>query len=441
MNLTEIAKKIDRNEKERVDELWKELESGKERFNAAEVFGSHIIAKMLDEKPLCYYESFDLTNCKLPLSCLLYSRAVVEVCPLCDCNSNPSLIKPYLERGLILPVLLSKLKKYTPEFTDLVIQYPYVGEYAFNFMTYINPYTAAVMCEHCYNERWQHIIAKIADYPLPEKRRKSLCMFLQKVAKPAMSDPTERESIVLEQMKEAADRRELKPLLFLTQKGMLLSKLRNASLFEAVPQVDQEYLRNVGTISQELELQLIPQAVNDQEKELIIKGLNLDFNPKMPLEEYLDIILPRRKKINALINDLIKTSDREEHISRINDELWEINRDVVSSKSLESLSFLTNLVTDNLNIVSSLLVGATLGYSSGQLLGCGIGSVIGMIAGTGGKKLSHYAGANIPRIPRKTIEWTKTLLESPQEKMLSLLLSKDVKTIQVWLLRKRMGKT
>jgi hypothetical protein len=256
-----------------------------------------------------------------------------------------------------------------------------------------------------------------------------------------MSDPTEQEAIVLRQMEEAADQGDLRSVLSLAQKGMLISRLKYPRVFNAIPQVNQNDLRNINIISKELGLPLEQAIYELQEKELTVKGLKLDYNPTRPIEEYLDIILPRRKKINALIKELIEHGSKNKQISRINDKLWEINKDVVASKSLESISFLTSLVTDNLNIVASLLVGALVGYSSAELLGCSIGSAGGMLLGAFSKKLSQHANAKIPSIPRKTVEWMKTQLESPQEKMLSLMLSKDIKAIQVWQLRRKFGET
>lgn len=253
-----------------------------------------------------------------------------------------------------------------------------------------------------------------------------------------MSSPSEGELTVLKQMRLAASQGDLTSLLSLAKKGRLISSFKYPRVFDAIPQVDQNDLNNINMISKEFGFAL-DQAINEmQEKELAIKGLNLAYDSKMPVEVYLDVILPRRKKINDLIKELIGSNSRARQISRINDELWKINKDVVTSKSLECLSFMTSLITDNLNIVTSLLAGALIGYSSAQVFGCGIGTAGGMIAGIAGKKLSPHAGLKIPSIPRTSIEWIKSQLESPQEKMLSLILSKDIKAIQIWQLRREL---
>jgi hypothetical protein len=65
---------------------------------------------------------------------------------------------------------------------------------------------------------------------------------------------------------------------------------------------------------------------------------------------------------------------------------------VTSSKALGSVSFLTNLVTDNVGIISSMSVGAFVGYSSAEALGCGIGGAAGEIGNIIGKKHHNMLG-------------------------------------------------
>lgn len=97
--MKEIAKKKDKEEHERIDQLYKEAESGKTKFTGSEIFGSSIVNKILTDKPLAYYNSFRQADSKLPINCLLYSQVLVNVCRLCPCNFDPSLIKPYLARA------------------------------------------------------------------------------------------------------------------------------------------------------------------------------------------------------------------------------------------------------------------------------------------------------------------------------------------------------
>jgi hypothetical protein len=118
--LTEIARKIDEKEEARIDNLVDELFSGKE-IDQVELFGNETIPKMLKETPLSYFNSFYGVYDKLPINCLLYPKIIIYVCPYCPCVSNTSLIKPFLERGIVLPVLSYPLKSYKPEFVNLVL--------------------------------------------------------------------------------------------------------------------------------------------------------------------------------------------------------------------------------------------------------------------------------------------------------------------------------
>jgi hypothetical protein len=50
------------------------------------------------------------------------------------------------------------------------------------------------------------------------------------------------------------------------------------------------------------------------------------------------------------------------------------------------------LVTDNVGIISSMSVGAFVGYSSAEALGCGIGGAAGEIGNIIGKKHHNMLG-------------------------------------------------
>jgi hypothetical protein len=157
----------------------------------------------------------------------------------------------------------------------------------------------------------------------------------------------------------------------------------------------------------------------------------------MHVEEYLDIMLPRRKKILDLINRLETEKNGERSYKSLKDEIWRINREVSSSKSLEAVSFVTDLVSRNVGILLGMMLGGILGYASDSFSGCGLGGVVG--AGVASvSRLANNKPFKIPSISKRTKEWVEAKIESPQEKLLSAVLAKDIPTIQVYHLRRRL---
>jgi len=177
-----------------------------------------------------------------------------------------------------------------------------------------------------------------------------------------------------------------------------------------------------------------------EERKWIVKALDIDCNSRMPVEDYLDIIIPRRKKVNRLVDELISNPEKGRILSNIKDEVWKINKEVATSKAVEMLTFSTNFVSENAQILFGMLMGGLIGYSSGSFLACGLGSTAGLGAGLVEKLVAKHGVFRISKYPRKTMEWIKEKIENPEEKLLSLMLSKDIRTIQVWALRRKLKK-
>ena len=426
---------IDKKEDKRINDLWDSFYSD-EKIADADVFDNETVPIILKEKPLAFWGSFRTANPGLPLNCLLFPRTLVSICPGCDCSQEPELIKPYLERELILPLLTHDLARYPRGFSELVIQYPYVGVQSYSFFVgskYIEE-GSVLLCEHCFDERCDEI-SKIL---LETYKDKKTAEMLKNVVFPDLSLAGHAELQILKEVRDAVFQNNLEFIDPLMHKASLLNALRTAQAFKAIPQVDQEDLNNITNALGKFAVSTNQEIIQAREKESVIQALNLDYHPKLSIEDYLDIVVPRRKKINSLVNDLI-SSGKGEGIAKINDELWKINRELASSKTLESLTFLTNFVFDNAKILSSMFAGALIGYHAASFLGCGVGS-LGGLAGGMLEKLTKHKPFKIAKYPRKTMEWIKTKLEEPEEKLLSILLSKDIKVIQMWALTQRLKK-
>lgn len=427
---------IDKKEDKRISDLWDSFHSDEEIADA-DVFDNETIPMILKEKPLAFWDSFRVANPRLPLNCLLFPRTLVQICPGCDCSDEPELLKPYLEKELILPLLTHDLAQYPREFSELIIQYPYVGVQSYSFFVsskFIEE-GSVLLCEHCFDERCDKISKILSETCRDEETASSL----KDVLFPHLSLACREELQILKEVKDAVVQKNLELLDPLFHKASLLSALRSAQAFKAIPQVDHDDLTNIANTLGKLEVFIDQEIIQEVvEKEWVIQALNLDYNPKLSIEDYLDIIIPRRKKINSLVNDLISSGKREQ-IAKINDEIWQINRELVSSETLESLTFLTNFVFDNSKILFSMFAGALIGYHAASFAGCGLGG-LGGLAGGILEKLTKHKPFKIAEYPRKTTEWIKTKLEGPEEKLLSILLSKDIKVIQLWALTQKLKK-
>lgn len=438
----DIYNRIDKKEKERVDKTTEAFESGKS-IDLVEVYGSETIHNFLKERPLMWRRGFYQTDVTLPLNCLIYSKILVSICPGCDCNTNPELIRPYLEKEMILPVLFAPLTEFKADLADLIIQYPYIGVYTYGFLRYIRMMTSDEkgrgLCGECFEKSCTRILKKLSKVPEDRKVIKSLRGYLNYVVFPDLIPTDYQESQILEEIEKAIDKKNVDLLIPLSDKARVLSILRDSQSFGAFPQISQDDLSNINDVLLKMISPLRPEAIEQvTEKEWIVKALNIDYNPAISVEDYLDIILPRKKKINSLVNEFISHEGKMQWLSRVQDEIWKINEEVSSSKALELLTFATSFVSNNAKILFGMLMGGLIGYSSGSFAGCGLGGLGGLFGGIAEKLISKHGAFSIPKYPKSTVEWIKEKLESPEERLLSIMLSKDIRVIQIWSLRKKL---
>jgi hypothetical protein len=89
------------------------------------------------------------------------------------------------------------------------------------------------------------------------------------------------------------------------------------------------------------------------------------------------------------------------------------------------------------------MIGALAGYSSASVIGCAVPeslSTLGGLLGAAVGKVIPSDKIKVPKPPKKTLEWIKEKIERPEERLLSIVLDKDIKTIQVYLLKKKIRK-
>lgn len=442
-----IFREIDKKEMGRFEQLYKAAEK-EEKIAPEEIFGSEVIPDILKEKPLSFVPYFRENDPSIPLNCLLFSRILVDICPSCSCNQKPELIKPYLERGMILPLLAGPLGAYNPKFAEIVIQYPYVNALAYDYLkveqTYALDKHNIGTCPHCFELTCKRILKKLSKSNLSKSRLDNLRETLLQTTFPTLDPTLGQESQMIKEIEAVIDKGRIELLAPILDKIEIYDELKVSRTFSAIPRVNENDLLNISKISRSMGLADVTSiAAQVEEKIHVAKALGIEYNPNTPIEDYLDTIQPRRKKVNSLINGFISTNkeNRGKRLLELNDALWTINKEISTSKAIESLTFFTDFVSNNAQIVLGVLIGGLIGYSSASFAGCGLGTVGGLSSGFLGKLVSKHAGLRVPKLPKTTIEWLKEKIESPEERLLSMLLSKDVRTIQVWSLRKKLKRT
>jgi hypothetical protein len=437
-----LLEKIESDEKSRLQDVLDRFVKGK-TIDIFDILGNETTAKdIINGSPRLWAESFPEASSSLPMNSLLYSKILVTACPDCTCSKQPELLKPYLERGIVIPVLSEPLTEYKEDFANMVLQYPYVGNQASMLLKYVrikSSHEEGGICTNCYQKKCSSIMSTLTN--MTEKsaelsRVNTLCALSFSWLYPAKKPETK----LLKEIEKNISSKNYRNLVPIANKAWTLTNLRKAESFNAVPQVNYDDIKNIHlALQSEYSLRTVDSF---DDKRLALMSLSLDFREGMNLEEYLDIVLPRKKRINNLLDELVISKGKaRSNLSQIQSDIMKINSEINNSKKLETLTWGTQLLFNNSQVVASIIAGALIGYTSGNYVGCGIGGVGGAGLGEFSQYISgKYTKFKVGKYPPKTTEWLKSKLESAEEKALAAILAKDIKAIQVWSLRKKLEK-
>jgi len=438
------CQKLDRLELDRIKNLEKKFYSG-EMIKGEEIFDSAEITKTLEKGSSLYTPSFGQANASMPSSCLFHSQILIEICPYCSCIKKPKLLKPYLDRKLVLPFLTMPLSSFPAQFSEQIVQTPYVSVFAYEFLRRswyassegVKNKDIQVVCPHCFSNQRKRILRKIDKNFANAGKNKRMKEYLRKCVFPVLYPVSTLNLRMLNYLEEAVEDKNLTLIQNVGHRASLHNTLRMANILNSMPQVAEKDVHNIK--SELTKLGLTKEANEIDAKENALHALGLDYDSRISVEEYLDVLMPRRDKVTTLVDSLLINKDKDKIISSINDEIWKINEELSSSKKVEMLTYTSDFVFGNSGLLFSLLVGGIIGYSSGSFLGCGIGSGLGSLSAYVGSKVMKKR-LKFPKYPKRTMEWLKVKIEDPQEKILAAALSKDIRVIQIWNLKKKLKK-
>jgi hypothetical protein len=433
--------KIDKMESDRITDIQKRFDKG-EAIESAEIFQSSEINKLIQRGSTLYTSSFAQAIETMPASCLFHPRILIEICTACSCVKYPDVLKPYLDRNLVLPVLTTSLAQFPSNFAEMITQRPYISVQSYNFIRsswYRSDWgeekkDEEAVCPHCFSVQKNRILSKInnnADKTTSAYMKE----YVEYCAFPILHPVSMLNFRLLNYIEEAVDNKNFSIIPNVTNYAVTCNTLRLSSMLNSMPQVASSDVINIKSELSKLDLENRSNEIDVKMNAL--QALGLDYNPKLSVPEYLDIILPRREKVNALVDNLLAGNNKDKVLSNINDQIWKINSELSSSKKIEMLTYSSDFVFDNAGVLFSLLVGGIIGYGYGSSIGCGVGSGLGSLGGYVGSKVAKKR-LKLPKYPKKTAEWLKEKVENPQERILATALSKDIKAIQVWNIKRKL---
>lgn len=434
-----FLEELDKSEHLRVSKRIQEAVK-KGEMNAKSFFKSEAVSRTLEQKNQAILSGF---QAEILPNIVPFSKCVfVEVCPDCGCTRNPELIKPYLDRQFVIPILGATYVAYPKHFIDLMLGYPHIS--CHEFYNYRN--LALIQqkgIKRLTPDKVDNYFKKSRSLAKHFSSDRGLRKWAQKTIRgqifvnlePFLYPDYEVLSMLVTALQKK-DENEFDRIRVLTH---IIREFRSAQVFPVVPQIEIEHLETLELIEHRPNMQADYDLV--EIRDLVMKGLRLSYDTSLPLETYLDVVTDRKHKIQRIVDDIIQKASTEKEIllSSLQREVERVNQEVETLKSSKRrviIDLVTNFALQNKSIVSGFVIGAGLGIGGLGLIGCGTGVLSGLLA----KAVSKTAKVSWPKEKNELTRKLSTVLEPHYEKFLAEALSKDLRVVQIWQLRKRITK-
>jgi hypothetical protein len=91
------------------------------------------------------------TESMLPSISMFYDHILLQVCRTCACAKRPSLIEPYLEKSLVIPLLPGDYDDSPPDFVDTILRYSHMSSAEYQMCRTLSLFRQedTYFCSHC----------------------------------------------------------------------------------------------------------------------------------------------------------------------------------------------------------------------------------------------------------------------------------------------------
>ncbi len=317
---------------------------GKDLFQASpdtlrEIYFGGVINKMFKKSTtLLTGHTFDLPNNMAPFL-YFHNSIAIEVCPFCPMAENPNLLKPYLDRKLIVVFATAHFENYNPEFQKLAYTYPefFVGrssyfifkQYSLNDHPTHKPVSEGGECTHC--TAVDKINSTIKTLPDSDSNKN----YLSNIGSYISGIPTNDVVSATELFLDTIDNPTEESIRELDTTINLMYYLSSTKSLNAIPQLDSKFLDS---------------------SELFLNPLRISHNQEMNSEDYLDLVMDFKGTLSLEI--LPKDKDALlPQVLKINEEVDKIQ----TSNRLPLSDFLSNLVMAIPSVLARIATQGTYG--------------------------------------------------------------------------------
>jgi len=270
-----------------------------------------------------------------------YNSLSLQICPKCPQAIDPSLIRPFIEKGLISVFMLGRFSDAPYEFQKLAFEYPehFVGPASYGSYRYfslnIDPSHMSIenhthFCASCISEKIEPYKVNLTGVNKKIKRE------LEHIESQLLTNPIPMSDELADLFIDTLKNPDESYLEELHNTTNLLHHMASSHSLHTTPQVNANFLNSM---------------------ELFVKPLRLNYDPNIDLNQYLELV----QDFKGTLDPEIIPKNPEKILSvvtKINEEVEKIE----TSKRLPLGNFLSTFVLDIPLVLSEIIAGGTYGF-------------------------------------------------------------------------------
>lgn len=317
---------------------------GAKKPRLARGFLGHVIERKLREPTTLLGGTQISEPTKLLPFLYFYSNIALEMCPHCPPAQNPSLIRPFLEQGILSVFMIGEFSKSPKKFQQLAIEFPELVVGPESYLSYryfsLNPdhpnriHHENHYCAACLNEKLAPHDTKVATLParLKDQMRRTRSGIMQ-IQKPSANDFAK---LYIETLKHPTAQ-SIEELRTVTS---MANYVASSQALGAAPQLQSEFLAK---------------------STLFLKSLRINFPTDLPIDEALAFIQDFR---GSLYRELpLSESAIVRRVIHINEEL----DNLLSSKRYKISTFSSRFTGNITSLAIQILTNRSVSWEGGLI--------------------------------------------------------------------------
>jgi hypothetical protein len=358
-------------------------------------------------------------------------KVYFTVCPKCKCVSNPSLLRPLLETGDVIPILRAEYEFYDVNFIEEILGFPHIIMPEYKFFKKISLIEDAEgrLCPHCVGKKLDSIEESIDDDEVAIRSERIIDNLW-----PWISPDYE----LIDRLVKSVENRNFHLFSQIEDFSVTIRRLRDKQAYYATGSIP---ISNISNITKEDIENISGIESGDgviEMKNTAAKAVGIEVPIDMDTESFIKTVEPNKEKLVEITDKIIEESKDGEVVSfdKLREETERINNEIRSafgSTKFKAYKTTKQTVSSNKTLVATMILGGLFGAVE-SFTGCGL-TVAG---GAGIKGVQKYTDLKKPNSLKEVGSVMHNKLEPAVNSVLSKYLGIDLRSVEVWRLREEM---